>query len=74
ALGIDDGTTVDIISEWEDGSERRAPAFRVVSYPTAKGCAAAYFPEANALVPLESTAEKSNTPSSKQIIVRLEPI
>jgi hypothetical protein len=63
---------VDIISEWQDGSERVARAFRAVSYPTARGCAAAYFPEANALVPLESTAERSNTPSSKEIIIRLE--
>jgi len=73
ALGITDGTMVDIISEWTDGSERRAVGFRAVSYPSARGCAAAYFPEANSLVPLESTADKSNTPSSKQIIVRLEP-
>jgi molybdopterin-dependent oxidoreductase alpha subunit len=73
ALGIDDGTMVDIVSEWTDGSERHARGFRAVSYPTARGCAAAYFPEANSLVPLESTAAKSNTPTSKQIIVRLEP-
>ncbi len=74
ALGIADGTLVDIVSEWEDGMERRVTEFRAVSYPSARGCAAAYFPEANALVPLGSTALKSNTPSSKQIIVRLEPI
>ncbi|GIH13155.1 FdhF/YdeP family oxidoreductase [Rugosimonospora africana] len=73
ALGIDDGTLVDIVSEWTDGSERRATGFRVVGYPSARGCAATYFPEANVLVPLESTAERSNTPASKSIIVRLEP-
>ncbi len=72
ALGIDDGTTVDIVSVWADG-ERRAEGFRVVGYPTARGCAAAYFPEANVLVPLDSTAEVSNTPVSKSIIIRLEP-
>jgi hypothetical protein len=44
-----------------------------VAYPTARGCAATYFPEANVLVPLDSTAEGSQTPTSKQIIVRLEP-
>ena len=71
-LGLADGQTVDLVSEWTDGSERRAPAFRAVSYPTAKGCAAAYFPEANVLVPLDSTAEGSQTPTSKQVIVRLE--
>ncbi len=71
ALGLADGAMVDLVSEWVDG-DRRAADFRVVSYPTARGCAAAYFPEANALVPLDSVAEKSNTPVSKAIVVRLE--
>jgi anaerobic selenocysteine-containing dehydrogenase len=72
ALGFADGDIVDLVSEWIDGSERRAPQFRVVSYPTAAGCAAAYFPETNVLVPLDSTADVSNTPTSKSIVVRLE--
>ena len=63
---------VDIVGEWEDGVARRAPGFRVVSYPTARGCVAAYFPETNVLVPLDSTADTSNTPTSKSVIVRLE--
>ncbi len=71
SLEIADGTTVDIVSVWSDG-ERRVTGFRVVSYPTPRGCAAAYFPEANALVPLDSTAEVSNTPASKSVVVRLE--
>jgi molybdopterin-dependent oxidoreductase alpha subunit len=71
-LGLADGDHVDLVSEWEDGVERRAPGFRVVSYPTARGCAAAYFPETNVLVPLDSTAEVSNTPTSKSTVVRLE--
>jgi molybdopterin-dependent oxidoreductase alpha subunit len=73
ALGIQNGTMVDIVSEWEDGAARRAKSFRVVAYPTARGCAATYFPEANVLVPLDATAEGSNTPASKAIVVRLEP-
>ncbi|MFC5746518.1 FdhF/YdeP family oxidoreductase [Actinomadura rugatobispora] len=73
ALGLADGATVDLVSEWSDGVERRATAFRIISYPTAKGCAAAYFPETNVLVPLDSTADISNTPTSKSIVVRLEP-
>jgi anaerobic selenocysteine-containing dehydrogenase len=72
ALGIADGATVDIVSEWTDGVQRRANGFRAIGYPTPVGCAAAYFPEANVVVPLDSTAEGSNTPSSKSIIVRLE--
>lgn len=72
-LGIADGAMVDLVSEWSDEVERRAPGFRVVAYPTARGCAAAYFPETNVLVPLGSTARISNTPTSKSIVVRLEP-
>jgi anaerobic selenocysteine-containing dehydrogenase len=70
--GVIDGQTVDLVSEWSDG-ERRAPSFRVVAYPTARGCAAAYFPETNVLVPLDHTAEVSGTPVSKSIIIRLDP-
>ncbi|MTD56916.1 FdhF/YdeP family oxidoreductase [Amycolatopsis pithecellobii] len=70
-LGFADGEIVDLVSEWEDG-DRRAEAFRIVAYPTARGCAAAYFPEANALVPLGSVAKKSGTPVSKAVVVRLE--
>jgi molybdopterin-dependent oxidoreductase alpha subunit len=72
SLGLTDGTMVDLVSEWHDGAERRATDFRVVAYPTARGCAAAYFPETNVLVPLDSTADVSNTPTSKSIVVRLE--
>ncbi len=72
-LGVSDGQMVDLVSEWRDGVDRRAPAFRVVSYPTAVGCAAAYYPETNVLVPLDSVADVSNTPTSKSVVVRLEP-
>jgi molybdopterin-dependent oxidoreductase alpha subunit len=72
-LGLSDGQYVDLVSEWDDGARRRATGFRIVSYPTARGCAAAYYPETNVLVPLESTADLSNQPTSKSIVVRLEP-
>jgi molybdopterin-dependent oxidoreductase alpha subunit len=71
ALGVDDGEHVDLVSVWSDG-ERRAEDFRVVSYSTARGCAAAYFPETNVLVPLDSVAKVSNTPVSKSVVIRLE--
>ncbi|MEN0129196.1 MAG: FdhF/YdeP family oxidoreductase [Brevundimonas sp.] len=70
-LGLADGDRVDIFSEWRDEPDRVLRGFRVVSYPTSRGCAAAYFPEANALVPLGSTALGSNTPVSKAVVVRL---
>ncbi|MBV9023080.1 MAG: FdhF/YdeP family oxidoreductase [Streptomycetaceae bacterium] len=73
AAGLADGTYTDIISEWTDGTERRAKAFRVVHYPTTRGCTAAYYPETNVLAPLDHTADTSNTPATKSIIIRLEP-
>jgi anaerobic selenocysteine-containing dehydrogenase len=73
ALGLADGQQVDLVSVWQDGVERRAANFRVVRYPTARGCAASYFPETNVLVPLDSTAQVSNTPTSKSVVVRLVP-
>ncbi|MEW2085603.1 FdhF/YdeP family oxidoreductase [Streptomyces sp. NPDC005283] len=71
-LGLADGSYTDLVSEWKDGVERRAPGFRVVYYPTARGCAAAYYPETNVLVPLDSTADTSNTPASKSVVIRFE--
>jgi molybdopterin-dependent oxidoreductase alpha subunit len=70
-LGFAEGEHVDLVSVADDG-ERRAEDFRVVSYATARGCAAAYFPETNVLVALDSVARVSNTPVSKSIVVRLE--
>jgi molybdopterin-dependent oxidoreductase alpha subunit len=73
ALGLHADQWVDLVSEWTDGSERCAASFRVVPYDQPRGCAAAYYPETNPLVPLDSTAEESNCPTSKAVIVRLEP-
>lgn len=69
--GMKDGDYVDLVSMWSDG-ERRASNFRVVEYPTPKGSTAAYYPETNVLVPLDSTAIGSNTPTSKSVVIRLE--
>lgn len=77
-LNLIDGSRVDIVSEWTaaDGTveERRVHDFRVVEYSTPKGNAAAYYPETNPLIPLDHVAAKSNTPVSKAVVVRLEPV
>lgn len=73
SLGLRDGQTVDIFSEWPGQPDRVLRGFRTVAFPTAHGCAAAYFPEANVLVPLDSVALESNTPASKAVVIRLEP-
>ncbi|MFE0763244.1 FdhF/YdeP family oxidoreductase [Streptomyces smyrnaeus] len=72
-LGMADRDEVDLVSIWHDGTERRAQNFRVVGYPTSPGSAASYYPETNVLVPLDSVADFSNCPTSKGIVVRLEP-
>ncbi len=76
ALGFAEGDWVDLVGEWPaaDGAgvtERFARGFRIVSYDQPRGCAAAYYPETNPLVPLEHFAEGSRTPASKSVIVRL---
>jgi len=70
-LGIDDGEVVDLVSRADDGIARRAVGFRVVAYPVSRGSCAAYFPETNVLVPLDSVAVDSQTPTSKSVPVRL---
>jgi anaerobic selenocysteine-containing dehydrogenase len=70
--GLKTGQVVDLTSHFDDG-ERHVYRFIVVPYPIPRGCAAAYFPEANPLVPLGSTAEKSETPTSKSIVISIQP-
>jgi molybdopterin-dependent oxidoreductase alpha subunit len=71
-FGFAEGDLVDLISEWTDGVERKVTGFRLVAYPTPRGNAAAYYPETNPLVPLNHVAERSNTPVSKAVTIRLE--
>lgn len=66
------GQAVDITSHFEN-EERRVSAFIVVPYPIPRGCVATYFPESNPLVPLRSIADRSQTPTSKSIIVSIRP-
>jgi anaerobic selenocysteine-containing dehydrogenase len=54
--GLADGDEVDVRSHAADGRDRVAPRFRAVAYDVPRGCGAAYFPEANVLVPIGSTA------------------
>jgi molybdopterin-dependent oxidoreductase alpha subunit len=61
---------IDITSHFE-GQTRVSQSWLVIPYDIPSGNIAAYFPEANELVPLNSTAELSNTPTSKWIICSL---
>ena len=72
-LGYEAGDTVDIVGEHGDGMRRVAEAFRFVPYDIPRGCIAGYYPELNVLVPLNSFGEMSDTPTSKSVIVSLQP-
>jgi molybdopterin-dependent oxidoreductase alpha subunit len=65
--GLAGGDRVDLASRGDDGRVRTAQGFRAVAYDVPRGAAAAYFPEANVLVPIGRVAEGSNTPASKLV-------
>jgi molybdopterin-dependent oxidoreductase alpha subunit len=71
ARGFSEGDAVDLVSHFR-GVQRRAQNFRIVSYAIPRGCAATYFPETNVLVPIDSVAVGSRTPTSKSVIITLE--
>ena len=63
--------SLSITSHFE-GETRHSSGWLAVSYEIPRKNIATYFPEANSLVPLNSTAAISNTPTSKWIEVSLE--
>ena len=68
--GLSAGDRVDITSRFR-GQTRVAPLFIVVEYDIPAGCAATYFPETNVLVAVDDVADKSNTPASKSVVIRV---
>ena len=60
------------MSIWDDEHERRVKNFTLLAFDIPAGQAAAYYPEVNPLVPLESTGDGSHTPTSKFVAIRLE--
>ncbi|TAK11433.1 MAG: FdhF/YdeP family oxidoreductase [Acidobacteria bacterium] len=69
--GFTEGQKVNLTSHF-DGRERQVRDFSLVGYDIPRGCLAAYFPETNPLVALESVADGSNTPASKSVVVTLQ--
>ncbi|MDO6694284.1 FdhF/YdeP family oxidoreductase [Aliiglaciecola sp. 3_MG-2023] len=72
-LGMHSGQKVTIRSHWpnDQASIREVTDFALVEYAIPKGCAAAYYPETNDLIPIGSVADKSNTPAYKSIVISL---
>ncbi|EEW08555.1 FdhF/YdeP family oxidoreductase [Vibrio mimicus] len=71
-LGFKPGDRVDLVTLWDDGLERRVNGFELVAYDVPAGQAAAYYPETNPLVPLDSYGERTFTPTSKFVAIKLE--
>jgi molybdopterin-dependent oxidoreductase alpha subunit len=69
--GFQPGDKVDIFNYHGD-KVRVANLFVIVPYNIPKGNTAAYYPETNVLVPINSVAKKSNTPTSKLIFVKIK--
>ncbi|RAH98351.1 formate dehydrogenase [Acuticoccus sediminis] len=69
--GLAAGDRVDLVGISPDGTERAVRGFMVVPYAFPKGCCAAYYPEANPLVPLSSHDPMSFTPAYKAVPIRL---
>ena len=72
ALGFTEGQLVDIETLWNDNISRRVSGFKLVPYNIPRGNLAAYYPETNPLVPLNSFGDISGTPTSKSVPVKLE--
>jgi molybdopterin-dependent oxidoreductase alpha subunit len=72
AAGLQQGQLVDLTSYYKDET-RIARHFMVAPIEIARGCTATYFPEANVLVSINNSAEGSNTPVSKSLIISIEP-
>lgn len=70
SAGLKPKDVVDLVNNFE-GEERIVHRFMVVAYDIPEKCTATYFPEANALVPLNSVADKSNTPTSKLVVIKI---
>ena len=69
--GLNELDVVNLLSHFNE-EKRLAERFLVVPYDIPQGNVATYFPEANVLVPLGLTADKSNTPVSKSVEVSVE--
>ena len=56
------------------GKEMSSHAWSVIEYDIPPGNVATYFPESNVLIPLDSVADRSNTPTSKSVVVSIAPM
>ncbi|MGY4494266.1 FdhF/YdeP family oxidoreductase [Pseudomonas sp. TE3610] len=70
-LGLAPGDWVTLRTAIEPQIRRQVGPFQIIAYDIPAGCAAAYYPECNALVPLWHYAERSKVPAAKSIPITL---
>ncbi|MCR8825411.1 FdhF/YdeP family oxidoreductase [Pseudosulfitobacter koreensis] len=71
-LDLEEGQEVALVSDLDDGVERRITGLTVTPFDLPNGCIGGYYPEMNVLVPLSYHDKKSQTPASKGAPVRIE--
>jgi len=69
-LDLKEKDLVDLYN-FSDHRERKAPKFVVIPYNIPQQSVATYLPEANVLVPIASTSDKSNQPTSKSVVIKI---
>jgi molybdopterin-dependent oxidoreductase alpha subunit len=69
--GFHEGEFLDLTGVIDDGTERVVRGLRIVAYAIPRGSLGAYYPEANALIPLSHHDRQARTPAYKATPVRL---
>lgn len=69
--GLKAGDKVDL-HNYYGGKERVAKLFVIVAYDIPERNTATYYPETNVLVPIDSVAKGSNTPTSKLVVIKIK--
>lgn len=70
-LGLAAGEAVDVETATDDGTRRRVHGLQIVPYNIPRGCAGAYFPECNPLMPLWHHDAESKVPGYKALPIRV---
>ncbi|WP_254528553.1 MULTISPECIES: FdhF/YdeP family oxidoreductase [unclassified Sphingobacterium] len=70
--GFKAGDKVDLYN-FDDGIERVAPLFIIVSYQIPEKNTVTYFPETNVLVSVNNVVKESNMPASKYVKIKIKP-
>ena len=73
SAGLVNYQVVNLISHFK-GERREVKRFIIVPYNIPRQCTATYFPETNPLIPIDSVADISNTPTSKSIVITIEVV